>query len=121
MDASVKAKDATESESSRNPDLSHGAAQLEGGFGGAPAVAFARVRKPEDSEHAVALDASHGAAEPTHRRLVSVAQRGQQVLVVLRLHGRTDGRRVAKIAADQAQVAALPGPGRHQRRRRPFR
>jgi hypothetical protein len=106
VDAAVQAQLGVPAPRAEALQRSHVLVQLHGGFHRAPAVALARLRPAEDGQHAVALDAHQRAAVRGHRRGVDMAQRAQQLGVVLGFHLAAEGGGSAEVAEQHAQPAA---------------
>ena len=81
------------------------------GVGGPAAVVLARLRMAKIRQHAVALDARHRAAVAGDAVVIRVAQLGQDVGAMRRLHGAGQLRGTAQVSEQQGQTAA---PGRRR-------
>jgi hypothetical protein len=106
VDAAVQAQVGVAAARPEAAQRGHLAVQLHGGFHGAAAVALARLRPAEDGQHAVALDANQRAAMRGHRGRIELAQRAQQLGVVLGLQRAAEGGGAAEVGKQHADPAA---------------
>jgi hypothetical protein len=105
VDAAVQAQIGVAATRAEAAQRRHLAVQLHRAFHRAAAVAFARLRPAEDGQHAVALDAHQRATMRRHRGRIELAQRAQQLGVVLCLHLAAEGGGAAEIGEEDADAA----------------